>query len=912
MTPKLPLLGLALLLGPVPQDPALEPGLVAEYFEFPKGLGAFPALAPDQKPVLVRVEKDVRYDDVSGDFYGTKLQSNFYARWSGVLRVAVPGKYAIHAESDDGSRVSIGGKLVVDNGGVHAMSEKSGQVEIAAGDHLLLVEFFQAGGEAGCKVSWTPPGGGKRPIPASALFHRKGAEKLDWDEAAWKQRKGGPTVKKGTGRYAEMDHGPFFSGTVDSLFERRGSYALKGMAIRLSRDPAAAVLFDSELLKLSAGWTGGYIGYPSGRDGIEGQQFADGTHAFGTKRASLGWARDGSFADPRKPAYGPLPRDWARYRGLYLHGEKTVFAYTVGEAEILELPAFQPGGIFTRSFQVSKVAAPLRMLVCEKDGAAASVRNGLGLLEEGDLVTVAALAGAGPTLEAAGGNRIELRIPDDGRFQLLLWRGPMVEVPGFFSAAVAARAPDLAPLLRGGPERNEPVVTRGALGAEAGGYVLDTLTVPYDNPSKSYMRLTGIDFFSDGRRAAVCTMDGDVWIVSGIDAGLETLTWKRFASGLFQSLGLRIVDDVVYALGRDQITRFHDLNADGEADFYECFNNDCGVSAGYHEFTHDLQTDSKGNFYYAKGSDLGGAKFPFHGCVVRVSKDGTASEVWTRGFRAPNGMSVGPGDVVTTSDNQGNWIPTTPINYFTRQGDFGGFVPCAHESPAPRERPAPLCWIPYSMDNSGGGQTWVTGGKWGPLEGALLHFSYGKCLLFHVLREKAGDAMQGGAVKFPFKFLSGSMRGRFNPVDGQLYVVGMRGWQTDAPREGSLQRVRYTGKPANLPLSANVTRAGIEITFTDPLDRAAAEDLQNYSAAWANLKWTSAYGSDEWWVSDPKKKGREPLPIQGAKLSADGRTVSLSIEGLKPVYYVVFKWTLRGADGSPMRQELAYTINAVP
>ena len=60
--------------------------------------------------------------------------------------------------------------------------------------------------------------------------------------------------------------------------------------------------------------------------------------------------------------------------------------------------------------------------------------------------------------------------------------------------------------------------------------------------------------------------------------------------------------DKIYVLGRDQITRLHDLNNDGEADFYENFNNDTVVTPNYHEFCLDLQTDSKGNFYFSKGS----------------------------------------------------------------------------------------------------------------------------------------------------------------------------------------------------------------------------------------------------------------------------------------------------------------------
>ena len=55
-------------------------------------------------------------------------------------------------------------------------------------------------------------------------------------------------------------------------------------------------------------------------------------------------------------------------------------------------------------------------------------------------------------------------------------------------------------------------------------------------------------------------------------------------------------------LGRDQITRLHDLNGDGEADFYENFNNDCVRSTdNFHEFALDLQTDARGQLLLRQG-----------------------------------------------------------------------------------------------------------------------------------------------------------------------------------------------------------------------------------------------------------------------------------------------------------------------
>ena len=62
--------------------------------------------------------------------------------------------------------------------------------------------------------------------------------------------------------------------------------------------------------------------------------------------------------------------------------------------------------------------------------------------------------------------------------------------------------------------------------------------------------------------------------------------------GLNQPLGLKIVGEQIYVAGRDQITRLVDLNADGETDFYENFNNDAYNSEHFHEQVMDLQTDA--------------------------------------------------------------------------------------------------------------------------------------------------------------------------------------------------------------------------------------------------------------------------------------------------------------------------------
>jgi hypothetical protein len=453
-------------------------------------------------------------------------------------------------------------------------------------------------------------------------------------------------------------------------------------------------------------------------------------------------------------------------------------------------------------------------------------------------------------------------------------------------------------------------VTKGVLGQGDGPYVADTISLPEDNAWKSWLRLSGVDFFKDGR-AAVCSVSGDVWIVSGLDSKLEKITWQRFATGLFQPLGLKIVNEQVYVVGRDQITRFHDFNKDGEADYYENFNNDITITAHYHEFVLDLHTDTAGNFYFSKGGNLGGAEIPHHGTLCRVSADGSKLEVFATGLRAPNGMSVGPNNEVTVSDNEGNWVPTSRVN-LVKQGGFYGHVFTAHRDPKPTDYDKPLFWLPHSVDNSSGGQAWVTSKQWGPVAGDLVHFSYGKCSLFKVMYETVDGQPQGAVVRFPLNFDSGVMRGRFHPKDGQLYTVGLRVWQSSAAHDGAFHRVRYTGKPVHMPTEWHVKPNGVELTFTSPLNEKDAADPQNYSLEQWNYRWTENYGSKEYSVVDPNKIGHDKVEVKSVKVSNGGKTVFLEIPEIKPVMTLKIKYSLTGADGTGMNQEVFATVNRVP
>jgi hypothetical protein len=193
----------------------------------------------------------------------------------------------------------------------------------------------------------------------------------------------------------------------------------------------------------------------------------------------------------------------------------------------------------------------------------------------------------------------------------------------------------------------------------------------------------------------------------------------------------------------------------------------------------------------------------------------------------------------------------------------------------------------------------------------LLHLSYGQASLLAILPETVNGQVQGGAVKLPVNFETGTMRGRFHPVDGQLYICGLRGWQTKGSKDAAFYRVRYTGKPVHLQSSLRVTDKGIHIGFFNPVDPTTAGDAGNYSIQQYNYRWTQDYGSAEYKVSNPQEKGRDDVEIKAVKVAPDHKSVFLEVAGLQPVMQMRIKMNLTSADGVPLPKEITNTINAV-
>ncbi len=711
-------------------------------------------------------------------------------------------------------------------------------------------------------------------------------------------------------KYLRMDFGPALFWTLEV---ETNNIAYKGIAVRLDDGPGgiskghAWMLYDHDTLRVATAWTGdefvdwhgiAFDGSHQTHTSIVGQK------AF-VNPVGPGWAhpRTASFEDPRflgrdhKP-YGPLPREWAHYQGAYFHSNRVILAYTIGDARVLELPAIERSGeaiVFSRTLNVGKSSHDLWMRVAPDQIPVVLVgQTSAKLVKTNGFSLLAISATATP---------LNLKL-------LLANSTPAVDVAAalFAFALVSPPAADLTPLTQGGPARwNPPLATRGKLGGEDGPFAVDELTPPPDaaNPWHTWMRFGGFDFFKDGQRAAICTWNGDVWVVSGIEGDLAQLTWKRITSGLFQPLGVKIVDETIYVTCRDQIARLRDLNGDGEIDFIENFNNDHQVTEHFHEFAMALQTDREGNFYYAKSARHAlPALVPHHGTLLKVSKDGARTEILAHGFRAANGVCVNDDGTFFVTDQEGHWTPKNRINLVHLPARFYGNM-WAYEHPessADAAMEQPLVWITNDMDRSPGELLWVTSDNWGPLKGSLLNFSYGTGRIFVVPHENIGGQLQGGVVQLPIPDSpTGVMRGRFHPGNGHLYTCGLYAWAGNRQGDGGFFRVRATGKPSHLPIALHARAHGIEIQFTDALDAPSAQNPKNYALKVWSLKRSADYGS--------KHLNEHALSVTGASIDPDKKSVVLEIPDLQPTWCMEIKCTLRGADGQTFSRTIHNTIH---
>jgi mono/diheme cytochrome c family protein len=689
------------------------------------------------------------------------------------------------------------------------------------------------------------------------------------------------------GPYAEPDF-PVLTSTVDFTdWEKLGfpknNIAVRGLIIKLPHD--LYVCFDQDLLRVAGIWQGEpggkfltFTTIPAISYNVESRKSEPGQKdlpkPIGKPLMATGlmpgWilkaAKDVTpedlkdprppGPDPNEPGRGPLPD--SRWIGYMLWRSFVTLSYQFGGMHLTE---YYESAIIDGKPIVRRVIEGIEMSNGRTESAAL-------LLTAGPAVVWPSGGSAGGTLWGM------LNKEDKGIFCYAPAGTPMVDPGPQTNRADVAKQPI--------PLSGPPVVTKFHPVSESGGFVVEELPLPLANQWKRNVRPSGIAFMRNPPRAVVCTIDGDVWRLDGFKEDTAQIEWSRCGSGLHEPQSIQIFNGsqpVVFT--RDGIVNVP-WHLSEHLQSYTNFCNAFTQTGETREYPMDMVAKPGGGFYIAKGGQMVTRKTPQGGHVLEISAD------WTTVTDICSGLGL-----LTASDQQGHWTPTTAIRYI-RKGAYYGFEEAA-PNPIPPVIDPPACWIPHEVNQSAAGQVWAVDAKMGPLNDRLLHLMYYRpgILAAFLDDEQKQAAVVPTGLTFDFPLLKGAI----NPADGLLYVVGFRIWGTESKHMAGMARIRPTGKPSPIPTAVRAVPQGIHLRFAEKLDAASVKP-EHFAASRWNYKRAASYGSAHYKLDGTP--GMEPLPCTGAQLSSDGLGVLVHLPDMKPAEQYRLDWKLASAAGMPM------------
>jgi hypothetical protein len=142
-------------------EPAAVAGVLTRIYDLDASLTALPDFAT-LTPASTYVGADF-------DISPRGAADEFAFVFEATLTIDAAGDHTFFVTSDDGSRLTIDGEVVVDNDGAHAVQERSGTIALTAGPHEIRVEYFEAAGRERLSVEWQPPAGVRAPVPTARL-----------------------------------------------------------------------------------------------------------------------------------------------------------------------------------------------------------------------------------------------------------------------------------------------------------------------------------------------------------------------------------------------------------------------------------------------------------------------------------------------------------------------------------------------------------------------------------------------------------------------------------------------------------------------------------------------------------------------------------------------------------------------
>jgi len=187
-------------------------------------------------------------------------------------------------------------------------------------------------------------------------------------------------------------------------------------------------------------------------------------------------------------------------------------------------------------------------------------------------------------------------------------------------------------------------------------------SVEHIRPPAMNWPVGGMDWMSDGRLVVASWKDPyEVYILGNAITGAnpKSATLTKLATGLSEVLGLKVVNDSIYVLEKDQLTLLLDHDGDGQADEYRAIGYDWTKSINEKEYAVGMAFD--GTYFYGifgdptigSGTAIDPQPAGRQNGTIRIRKSDGLVEPFTGGMRVPGGIDMAFGNVWATETQGG-------------------------------------------------------------------------------------------------------------------------------------------------------------------------------------------------------------------------------------------------------------------